>query len=195
LEKRIKIFFLKYSMDQRFVGKNIQQNIQKTTGMPSWKIEKTIKQMAKEGNVNAVKAKELWGENTQSIQGTRKLVGSLRKIGIIKNVGEEQMVNRIKEQAAAGEKPKLTIEDMRKQRGAMAKKMAGLYTHEREATSAGKPANATTAALRTTAKTSALTPKKVTGPRATTSALRSTSGSPAKPAVEEKPQAIDLAID
>jgi len=106
------------------------------------------------------------------------------------------MVNRIKKEVAAGDKPKLTLDDMRRNREAMQKKMAALYVREREAGSAGKPANATTAALKTTAKTSALTPKKVTGPRATTSALRSTSGNSAgKPAAEEKPQVIDLAID
>lgn len=124
----------------------------------------------------------------------RKAVGALREEGIIrKSTGE--IIRATEKEMAAGDKPKLTIEGMRKQREAMQKKMVGLYAREREATSAGKPANATTAALRSTAKSSALTPKKVTGPKATTSALRNNSGTAAKPAAKEKPQAIDLAID
>ncbi len=173
-------------MALRFTSGQFKSALHQASGKPSFKVEKAL-QKAGMGN--------LLHQQSVSKDQFRKAVGALRSEGIVhKSTGE--VIRGTEKEIADEDKPKLTMADMRKQREAMQKKMVGLYSREREATSAGKPENATTAALKTTAKTSALTPKKVTGPRATTSALRSTNGNSAgKPAAEEKPQAIDLAID
>lgn len=87
-------------MDQRYNTKNVQQNMGKTSAMPGWKENKIIKQMAKEGNPAAIKAKKLLGKDSLSTQEVRALADAKKEIGILKNVGTEQMVNRIKKQVA-----------------------------------------------------------------------------------------------
>jgi AAA+ superfamily predicted ATPase len=173
-------------MALRFTSGQLKNALHQASGKPSFKVEKALKEAG---------LGKLLHQPSVSKDQFRKAIGALREEGVIhKSTGE--VIRSTEKEITASDKPKLTLDDMRKQREAMQKKMASLYTREREATSAGKPQSATTAALRTTAKTSALTPKKVTGPRATTSALRSTgTDSSKKPAAEEKPQAIDLAID
>jgi hypothetical protein len=147
---------------------------------------------------------------TVSDARAKQVAEALKEAGAVKTYrSASQMVRETQKSLAEKNKqedaPGLTMADLRAQRKAKAEQEAKVQRHLAAArgeqvraeaqSSAGKPQEEETAFLRKTAKTAVLKPQKVTAPRATTSALRSTNGSPAKPAAEEKPQAIDLAID
>jgi hypothetical protein len=169
-------------------------------GKPFFKVEKALKQAG---------FGKFLRQASVSKDQFRKAVGVLRTQGVVhKQTGEVIRATERKIAAETGpdEKPKekMSLAEMREQREAeakkkeeMAKRMALIYGRERakEADGEGRQKAAVSAALRSTAKTSALErgSKGLGRPETTTSALRRAETK--KTEKEERPVAIDLPID
>lgn len=138
---------------------------------------------------------------TVSDRKAKEILGALKKTGTIKTYRSAgQIVRETQKSLAEKNKeddgPKMTMTEFREKRKAeeekkarMKKMMASLYGRERSLEEEkGEKSKAETAALRSTAKTSALDKPKKLGVQATTSALK-------KPEEKKPAEPIDLAID
>ncbi len=185
-------------MALKFTKEQFKSSLQQASGgKPFFKIQKALKQAG---------FGKFLHQASVSKEQFRKAVGALRTQGVVhKQVGEviRTAERKIAAEAAPGEKPKekMTLAELREQREAeekkkeeMRKRMAIIYGREREE-EAEKQKTAISAALKATARASALErgSKGLGRPETTTSALRKSETK--KSEKEERPTAIDLPID
>lgn len=158
--------------------------------MPVWKMEKVAKQMAKEGDADAAKWVELGKKKNLSLQENRKFGESSKKIGFLKHVGVEQMVNRMKRQMADEEKAVETnVSPVAFRKENIQQPVVG--------TAGEKSKPMTSIAQINPAKSSALAGREniAKGKAASVSISRATQPKETSEKKEEKPVAVDLMID
>ncbi len=158
--------------------------------MPVWKMEKIAKQMAKQGDADAAKVVELGKKKNLSLQENRRFGEASKKIGFLKHVGVEQMVNRMKKQMADEEKEAETnVSPAAFRKPNVQQPIGG---------TPGKPKPMTSFAQTNPASHSALSGREniAKGKAASVSISRATQPkeTPDKKE-EEKPVAVDLMID
>ncbi len=179
-------------MDQKIVTKHFQQTLHQATGKQDWQMQKTLKATAKEGDASAKKAMALLKKTSLTRQEARKLVGTLKETGILKNVGAEQILSREDRRIAAEEGV------VKKER---AKGTAAMWRTERAQKAAeeakGKSGAKTSIAEINPAGHSALAGREniAKGKAASVSISRATQPKETPEKEEEKPVAVDLMID